>query len=217
MVAGVLSGASNVVGKIRIKYSGLTLGVHKIKIIINSGTQFMYSDVVDIITPIHAVKSNLYADMQNTLPVGSCALTDSRKTSAVKEILPSQKAWVQAVGIASGATTTSASGVPVPDMSVTIKTSGRPILISYCICGYTGATSSPIYVAPYVDGVLSQAGIWMVISGDHSTAATSSACSNSFVVPVSAGVHKVDLMWCTDSGVTATTGGQRRTLTVQEL
>jgi hypothetical protein len=57
----------------------------------------------------------------------------------------------------------------------------------------------------------------MVISGDHSTAATASGISNTFVTPLSAGVHKVDLYWCTDSSIIATAVGVRRTLTVQEL
>lgn len=190
---------------------GLTLGVHKVKVALTSGT-YIYTEALDIITPIHAVKSNLYADLQNTLPVGSCSLMDSRKTSMIKEILPAQKAWAQAVGLAT-VTTSAGSGVPMPDMSITIKTSGGPLFISYCAGVSTDAVGGQVPISIYVDGVTTgfqknmrtQVASYSIPTGDQA------------IVPVSAGTHKVDLYWFYASGGTAATATAMRNLTVQEL
>jgi hypothetical protein len=190
---------------------GLTLGVHKVKVALTSGT-YIYTEALDIITPIHAVKSNLYADLQNTLPVGSCSLMDSRKTSMIKEILPAQKAWAQAVGLAT-VTTSAGSGVPMPDMSITIKTSGGPLFISYCAGVSTDAVGGQVPISIYVDGVATgfqknmrtQVASYSIPTGDQA------------IVPVSAGTHKVDLYWFYASGGTAATATAMRNLTVQEL
>jgi hypothetical protein len=132
----------------------------------------------------------------------------------VKEVLPAQKAWAQAVGIASGPTTTS-TGVPIPDMSVTIKTSGGAIQIVYAVSAFLSATSSPAYVAPFVNGIAASS--YFVASGSGSNAATAGTCSGVVIVPVAAGTHKVELYWGTDGGVTVTNPGTRRILTVREL
>jgi len=75
--------------------SGLPLGVYTL-LISDTTSGYIVVESLDIITPIHAVKSSLYADPQNALPVGSCSLTDSRKTSVIKEIPPEQSwDWVK--------------------------------------------------------------------------------------------------------------------------
>lgn len=202
---------TNTVGNV-ISVSGMALGWHTIKITKLSGVANFFQEALDIITPIHAVKSNLYADLQNTLPVGSCSLTDSRKTSMIKEALPAQKAWAQAVGLAS-VSTSSGSPVPLPDMSVTIKTSGGPLYISYCISVSVDAIGGQVPLAIYVDGVATgfqknmrtQVASYAIPTGDQA------------IVPVSAGVHKVDIYWFYASGGTAATSPALRNLTVQEL
>jgi hypothetical protein len=197
-----------------LQISSLTLGVHTVRLIKSTPTDSLYFTGVSVITPIHSTKSNLYADRQNTLTVGSCSLMDSRATSPIKEILPAKKAWAQAVGIAPAPTTTSTSA-PIPDMSVTIKTSGGPIEVIYAVSAYLSASSSPAYFAPFVDGMTASG--YLVVSGSSSSVATAGTCSGVVIVPVAAGTHKVDIYWGTDGGVTVTNPGTRRILTVREL
>jgi hypothetical protein len=212
---GTVTGTSSIGGRLRIKIPYSTLGVHTVKKTHNSGN-FIYMMAIDIVTPIHSYKSNLYADLQNTLPVGSNSLMDSRKTSMIKEALPSQKAWAQAIGITTPATTSSTTFVPMPDMSVTVKTSGGPLKITGDACVISPATAG-IYLryAVYVDGALLQNRILY-----NQVAATSALLPTwDLIVPVSAGVHKVDVYWAS-SGATFTMyvdGNNGRNLTVQEL
>ena len=208
-VSGTSSGASGYNGAV-FSLSGLPLGVHKVRFTLNNTTT-TYVDALDIITPIHAVKSNLYADLQNTLPVGSCSLTDSRPTSAIKEVLPSKKAWAQAVAV-SNPTTNSTSAVPLADMSVTIKTSGGPLDIRF-LASLTHSALSFIDTYIYVDGVQLQDSQ----TYQYTTGGTIVLAVNMLVVPVSAGVHKVDIYWAAGSGATLSTGTGKRVLTVQEL
>jgi hypothetical protein len=130
----------------------------------------------------------------------------------IKEILPAQKAWAQAVGLAT-VTTSAGSGVPMPDMSITIKTSGGPLFISYCAGVSTDAVGGQVPISIYVDGVTTgfqknmrtQVASYSIPTGDQA------------IVPVSAGTHKVDLYWFYASGGTAATATAMRNLTVQEL
>jgi hypothetical protein len=198
--------------KFALFVSGLPLGFHKIRFQKASGAYNTYFESLDIITPIHSYKSNLYADIQNTLPVGSNSLMDSRKTSMIKESLPAQKAWAQAVGIFSDPTQSSTTKIPLTDMSVTIKTNGGPLKIDYTVCIKHDGVGQSMRTAVYVDGV--------AVTGDkiihQQVANLISILSDSVIVPVSAGVHKVDVYWSTSTS-TATAFGTNRNLTVQEL
>jgi len=200
-----------------LQISGLTLGAHKVRLTKTTATDFMYITGVSVITPIHAVKSNLYADLQNTLPVGSCSLTDSRKTSMVKEILPAQKAWAQAVGVASGPSTTAAyaSPVPMPDMSVTVSTSGGALDIGFVATLSNNISGGGnVFVFIYVNGVPCGVPITLI-----TTVATQLIVStNRVIVPCAKGVHKVDMYWASSNGSPVSTAyGTSRILTVQEL
>lgn len=189
-----------------INIRGLNLGMHTITVTYNSGV-IMVPDALDIITPIHSVKSNLLADLQNTLPVGSCSLQDSRQLVASNKT--QNKAWAQAVGVVSGPSTGSTTAVPCPDMSCTIKVSnsGR-IKATYSISNYNSSTFLN-YFQVYVNGIAVGA-----IHVFYSTNAQTT--SDTVIVPVSAGIHKVDVYWYTQGG-TATAHTTYRSLVVEEL
>lgn len=190
---------------------GLSLGVHKVKVTLASGT-YLYTEAMDIITPIHSTKSNLYADLQNTLPVGSCSLMDSRKTSMVKEIVPASKSWAQAVGVTASPSTTSTTAVPMADMSVTIRTTGGALKIDYKACVYNTAVGNYMATQVYVDGVA----VGSISSMNSTTISYAVELTDGFIVPCAPGVHKVDLYWFCQGGTTTVDSG-KRTLTVQEL
>lgn len=191
---------------------GLSLGVHKVKVALASGT-YLYTEAMDIITPIHSTKSNLYADLQNTLPVGSCSLTDSRKTTALLSSMSTPKAWAQAVGTSKSpeATTTSTTLVPCPDMSLTIKTSGGSLKIDFSL-NVAFSSGAELNWAIYVDGVKSMdtKNVAPLTTGYF-------VFTDSFIIPVASGVHKVDVYWASGGGQTLTLRSPQRNLTAQEL
>lgn len=195
--------------------NGLTLGWHTVKVLRNaaSGTS-LWPESFDIITPIHSAKSNLFADLQNTLPVGSCAISDNRNITPLKA-QPAQKAWAQATGITASPSTTvsAATPVPMPDMSVTIKTSGSPIQIfsKFLYSNNTSGQGCVFFI--YVDGVR--------VSDPTDDSGVSGANSTQFgvysmIVPVSAGTHRVEIYWGT-FGTTLTASNLSRLLYVREL
>lgn len=167
---------------------------------------FLVASCLDIITPIHSPKSNTYGVLQNTLSVGSCGISDSRK---FEKSLETKKAWAQAIGIASASLTTINTWLPMPDMSVTIKTSGGPLQLNHMVNLYHSASVNA-QVAFYVNGVP----VGSVAPPTITTAF--SAISNNCIHPVPPGVHKVDVYWWTSSA-TLQTLDVRRTLTVREL
>jgi hypothetical protein len=197
----------------RVEFTGLALGIHTIKVtktnIYTSGVQS-----VDVITPIHSYKSNLYADLQNTLPVGSNSLMDSRKTSMIKETILSQKAWAQAVGVTSSPTVNVGGemvGVACPDMSLTLKTSGGPVQISFTLPVKYASTAVDMWAWLVVDGAYMHGMIVDTPTGNYWT-----LLANNVIVPMSAGVHKIDLFWgC--NGVVMTTYATYRRLVAREL
>lgn len=202
-----ISGTSSAVGVGVLRVTGLSLGRHTVRIT-SGNTGRWYADSFDIITPIHSPKINQPGDLQNTLPVGSCAIGDMRKFSAVA-VKPLTN-WAQAVGIASSPTTTSTSAVPMPDMSLTLKTSGNPVEIFLnATLGSSTATFPRIII--YVNGVAVGTEIQNYIAA---TALCVSSCS--LIVPLSAGTHKIDGYWFTNSG-TLQAFGNNRLLKAREL
>lgn len=183
------------------RLSGLPLGLYAVRFTKTGGTN-MRASGIDAITPVHSPKSNLLGDLQNTLTVGSQSLSDSRKFSTSQ--LAPQKAWAQAVGVSSAPTTSSTAAVPCPDMSVTIRTSGGPIEVYFQIYQ---ANANFTTISIYVDGV-------QVVSTAQN--ASNTVIPISFIVPVSAGTHKVDGYWNVNAG-TVTANSTQRLLKVREL
>jgi hypothetical protein len=194
-----------------VSISGLTYGVHRIRVTTNNTGAFKPA-AFDIITPIHSPKSNLYSDLQNTLPVGSCSLSDNRATTPVKYNVYAPKAWAQAVGVASSPATSSTVPVPVPDLSLTIKTQGGPIEVGYSLPVTNSAITNGVQTQVYVDGIA----VGTIKMFNNSVATYMQMLSDSMIVPVGAGIHKVDLYWYTDAG-TATTRITYRTLKAREF
>jgi hypothetical protein len=207
--SSTLSGIGGTSGT-RLKITGLSLGVHTIKVTKADGNGL---DVIEInvITPIHSPKSNLYADLQNTLPVGSNSLCSNVSYGPRKD---SPKAWAQAVGITSSPTNSiTTANVPMPDMSVTVKTNGGPLDLSFSGMVYSNQAIGGAYVSVffYVNGVDVGKGV-----AGHSIGAGYIFClSMSAKIQVPAGTHKVDVYWYTGTG-TATANGTNRILTVSE-
>jgi hypothetical protein len=196
-----------------VNVTGLPLGRHTMRVTWTSGSN-LQCDALDVITPLHSYKSNLYGDLQNTLPVGNNSLMDTRKTSMIKEAY--QKAWAQAIGINNSVSTSSSSPVPLADMSITVKTTGGPLAINFCGTFYNNAATGGTKTFIYVDGVavgpfsmtdnpnVASAFIWM-------------AQSNNVIVQVMAGVHKVDIYWSIITTGTSSSYDVNRILTVREL
>lgn len=188
--------------------SGLTLGLYKVRVA--SGTANNFSiDAIDVITPIHSAKSNLFGDFQNTLMIGSCAMSDNRKTSAIRDTTPAQKAWAEAFGVSSSPTTTSGSFIPAPDMSVSVRVGSQDygVDIQYVANVSNNTVGQSVGMQIYVDGLP---------YGNANYATAFSTTGNMMLtdlisLALAPGVHKVDIYW----SVTANTGtliGLRRTL-----
>lgn len=210
---GVVSGTSGTLNYGNgVVVSGLALGIHTVKVTQNTNTGQVFSDSIDVITPIHSTKSNLMADLQNTLPVGSNALSDNRKVTPVKDSLPATKAWVQALAITSNPTTSSTSLVPLPDMSVTIKTTGGALDIQYSVASNNSGAGAQVFNQIFIDGVA----IGTEKFFTSSVASAVETLTDSTIVPVSAGVHRVDIYWRVN-GATGQGNGTNRNLKVREI
>lgn len=189
--------------------SGLPLGLYKLRVT-NGTSNPCLIDAFDVITPIHVHKTNSPATLQNTLAIGSQGLTDSRTTSTTT----TPKAWAQATGVTTTANTGSGIATPVPDLSTTVKTSGGPLEIIFQMA-YSCATNGINNAwAIYVDGL----SVAVKAEQTNGTGNLNILIGHSIVVPVSAGYHKVDLMWATQAGgYTMYLGNAQRSMTVREL
>lgn len=190
--------------------SGLPLAEYVVKFNNNTASSFIEINSLDIITPIHAARSTMPADMQNTLAVGSCAISDNRKLSPVKDSNLQVKSWGQATGITSGPTTSSTSFISLPDMSLNLSTGAGSLEISL-IMSFFNSGNNNVEVQFYVDNIA-------VGTPIRVTAPSSSQVAelvNRVKIPVSKGFHKIDAYWKVDAG-TATAYLTDRILTAQE-
>jgi hypothetical protein len=187
--AGTITGNGGVGSVLCI--SGLTLGWHTVRVTLTATTGgSLFFECLDIITPIHSPKTDLYGDVNSTLAIGNNAISDNRVVDPLLSAAP-KRAWAQAVGISSSPSTTATIPVPVPDMSCVIKTSGNPIKISYSVCASLNASPTFVAYTVMLNGEFvgrTKYDMSSSINADHVVA-------DSFIVPVAAGVHKIDLHW----------------------
>lgn len=189
------------------RVSGLPLGVYKVRFTNNTASSYLVVDVLDIITPIHSHITSGPLNSQNTLAVGNNSISDSRVFA--EKAVPAINNWAQAFGILSGPSSTVSSPVPIPDMSVAIKTSGNPIEVCFNLPLNTGGTFYG-FVYIFVDSLAVGPAFGTVSSN-------ATAISGSVIVPVSAGYHKIDLNWTANNGQSISTLTTQRNLTVKEL
>lgn len=189
--------------------SELPLGLYKVEFTSNTTDRFQI-ETIDIITPVHVGYAD-QVDFQNSLSVGSLAISDERKLSPIEtdKDLPS---WVEAIGVESSPTTTSTVFVPFPDMFGTIKTNGNPIKVDFNTVAFNATIDKWVQFIIEIDGIQYPP----EMRGTSSTAGARNAISISRIIPVSAGVHHVKILWFVDTS----TGTGRlilRSLTVQEI
>lgn len=189
--------------------TGLSYGVHTVRFTHTSGTA-MRINAIDVISLIHSFKEAQPGDYNNSLRVGSQGISDIRAFSS-QSVKPLTN-WAQAFGITSNPTTTSANYVLMPDMSVTIKTSGNPVQI------YFGSSLSNTTNAAFMNFVFYVNGIPAGVERETfiSTATAVGDISNSCIVTLPAGVHKIDVYWRTSTG-TMSALRLARVLTAREL
>lgn len=192
--------------------SGLTLGTYKVRFNNNTASAFLTVESFDIITPIHSAKTNLYGDLQNTLPIGSQGVSDNRKTTPVKDILPVSKQWVQAFGISGDPTTTTNAAIPMPDMFLVIRTFGNPIEATYSVEIQNTSTGNNSFTFLYVDG--QQVGVQK--DCNTPTAGARFQTNDSQIIPVAPGVHTVAVYWTAAAGTLSATS-TRRNMKAREI
>lgn len=205
-----VSGGGTSARPLRLYVSGLTLNEHTITFTVQTATAMNFSGL-HIITPTHSPKFDMYGDMQNTLLIGSCSLSDKRKFSALKELVSTFKSWAQAIST-STVTTTATVLVPMPEMQVNIevKEPGSKIAIMFSALLFNNGALNAQNVRIYVDGVP----VGLEKSLQHSTASANANMNDSIIVPVSPGQHTVQVFWRTNGG---TLSSQNRNLSVFEL
>lgn len=211
--AGVLNQNATAVTGAGFVLNGLPLGLHTLTINNNVASSLMMVEALDIITPVHSPKSSIYSDLQNSLPIGSCGISDNRKITPVKDALPSQKGWAQAVGIANNPTTTSSVFVPMPDMSCTVKTSGGRLRVTYVARLLNNTVGVELSTAIFVDGVQ----IGPPSDATEPVANYSVNMVGCQTIPVAPGTHKVDVYWQCPNGGTLNAASTARYLLVEEL
>lgn len=197
---GILSGtASGTPDNNTASITGLTLGLHKIRVTYTSAGSPTF-DSFDVITPIHSVKSNLVSALQDTLPIGSCGISDNRKSSPVKSE-SIVKSWFRAVQYASiMGTSTSTSYVPVPGLAGTLRTNTGKVEINALI-NFVHSDTGNVTYGIFVDGV-----VYSEFACKQSTSNNRPYQSVNDILYLPSGAHLIQIMYKRDSGTTSDNG-----------
>lgn len=191
----------------RLAIGGLSYGWHKVRVTLSSGTMFMHG--MQYSSLIHSYKENGPFIMGNTLSCGSQGVGDSRKL--VESYLKTKVAHT--FGVNGGITTSTTSSVPVPDMSVTLKTDGGDLEISYSM--YQRNTTSAFNLSTiYVDGL--PLPVSMILLPSIGSSSQRLPYQGQMAVPAAPGYHKIDIYWNVNGG-TATSDDSGRYLKVREV
>lgn len=213
--AGTVTGTASGSGSYIVRVSGLALGKHTVRVTQNTaGNGTLYNDSFNVITPIHSPRGNLPGNLQNTATVGSCAIGDSRRFSELQALdIPN---WSQALGITFNPSASSSAEIPMPDMSCILRTSGNPIEIFYSAEWISSAINGQALFRVYVDGI--SVGVEKAPQMVGNAAAVETLVQDSFIIPVAAGVHVVQVYWrVATGGTTITAQVTRRNMKVREI
>jgi hypothetical protein len=208
-------------GTDHLRLTGLPYGKHTVKITKTSanGVGIMDIAAIDIIVPVYSPTQSLPGSLNSYVEVGSNSIGDSRLFAESDAVdIPN---WAQAEGQGAGSTTVDIAvgtgGIPATDMTCVVKTSGKPIEIHFT-AAYTNTVTGASGDAGFnimVDGVWVRSSVFI----DSAQAGYYMLASLHCIVPVSAGVHIVQVYWG-KSGAAATIAfvqGGTRLLTVKEL
>lgn len=205
--------ANSAVAQTTFQITGLALGFHTIRLAKSNATGALLFESFSVITPIHSHASKSPFDLQNTLPIGSLGISDNRAMTPVKDVVVKAKNISQAVGFVVNPTNSSASFLPVPDLSVThYNTTGR-VRVSFSVNvsnSTIGQSTEAIAVMNGVDFVTPNTGFISAAVGQTGQLVTSA------IVNVSPGFNKFDVFWNVTAG-TATATASRRNLVVEEV
>jgi hypothetical protein len=195
VVSGTSGGTAGYGAKVII--SGLPLGLHKLRVLYNSGDS-IYADSFDVICPVHAVKNNGPFVVQNVMPIGNQSIGDRRTFGSQLQLM--QPSWAIR-GINSSISTTSSS------QYVTIGEIGSSVYApedgAYMITARTTMRSSSTndgFIAVYIDGFQATP---ESINASAFGAGYNQILTLTARLVLSKGYHNVFLMWKT-SGNTET-------------
>ena len=199
-----LTGGNSIFG---VSVRGLVFGKHTIRITKTDTNASGFRSSLDIITPIHSPRGSLF-EQQNTLPIGSLSLSDSRGS-----VIPSSEKFVGiARGVTSAPTTTSTSAVPMPEMSLVVPSQGGMYRIKANFNSANNTSTHSCVYQIYVNG--SATGIQAIQTASAANAPESILLEHTMYLP--AGAHKVDIYWNVSSG-TGTSSSTNRQLIVREM
>jgi len=119
--------------------------------------------------------------------------------------------WFKVIGVTTSPSTTSGSFVPLADMHGVIKTNGNPIKITF-YGNLQNSVDTATIIGIFVDGIL--------ISPANRTrdvAARPESLSIGTIVPVSPGVHFIQIKFATGGGGTSSQPGLERILMAEEI
>ena len=187
---GVFSGTASAFNG-GLTVSGLSLGLHTVTLTKNSGNIGICA--LDVITPIHSPKNNGPHVVQNTLSIGSTALTDAR---VIDEISAEEAKQSKAIGIVDGPSTTQITFVPFPEMHVTYESEGEYVSITGSACLSNTSIGNYATHTFVVDGKHVGSSVGTLA---HANSYYDSS-TNEHVMYLSAGIHDIQMYWRTTTG-----------------
>jgi len=167
--------------------SGLTLGWHKLKVTDNNDKDGASGDTDLVILGLGVIggSANIVEPTQSLQQISSCMIGDNQDIRKIKSLISEEDivSYSEAIQITVNPTTTSSTYVPITDFSVSLRTKGNPVEVSYvCNCSNNGASNE--YIILYIDGTEYQ-----IPNYKFDTANFVGTVTYNKKIPLSAGIH----------------------------
>jgi hypothetical protein len=196
-----------------LEITGLSLGIHKVRVTKDASVDFMYPVSIDVITPIHSVQTLLPYELQNLAPIGFQSLGDLRVNTALKEASAKNKNVSQAFGITADPSTSSTISIPANDMTVVHYSKTGKIRITYTMgIQFLSGAAGTIITDVKVNGQSTPVSKYTSFTS-NSISGNSSDC---VVCNVNTGANSVVVYWRTNTG-TVSLYSTSRNLIVEDI
>jgi hypothetical protein len=185
----------------------------QIRITNNNASQYLNVTAIDAITPIHALK-DAKISLQGATAIGSCSVSDSRKTTPIKVSDTVPPGYGIAVGVTATPTVSATSYVPMPEMNIRFKASGkRAVRIDFGAGLYDSSAGNNVQLAIFVNGKQESVNFW----SDPTVAGQPYHTQGHCIVMLPEGVHTITGMWKAGGGTTISCVGTERLITAYEI
>jgi hypothetical protein len=197
-----------------LQITGLSYGMHKIRVTRSSGTGAHTLEYMNVVTPVFAYKNLTPENRTYMLPLGETGISDLRKRSPIRSEDFKNVYSYTVDSLTSNPTTTSAVYVPIPQQQTNLVIrANKKVRVIWGGSLQNNTAGAAVQYALYIDGMPITSNF---VGSGSLPANTNFPCSLVWKGQLAPGNHRFEIYWLTNTGTATAVSGNRMQFLVEE-